>query len=130
MNITLDYLRGRRVWIVNNLSVFGEYSSASPLLLWSEMGSSSHRIIFARETVGGFEQAVNFSQLSDFRGNLLPQVIANPKVVILQKNEVECVIVGQESSTGFKIAKLERPFLGLEGSPQSGVVDLIIIENA
>jgi len=122
MNLTLDYLRGRRVWVVNNYSVYGEYSAVTPLLVWSEMGSSSHRIIFSREILGGSEQAVSYSQLFDFKGNQLPQSITNPKIIILQKNEVDCLIVGQESATGFKIAKLT-------GTEQNGIVDLIIVEN-
>jgi len=122
MNITLDYLRGRRVWVANNFSVWGEFSAVTPILLWSEAGTTSHRLICARETLGGLEQSVSFSQLYDFRGNQLPQTISNPKVIILQKNEVECLVIGEESSTGFKIAKLSE-------SDQSGSVDLIIVEN-
>ena len=122
MNLTLDYLRGRRVWVVNNFSVWGEYSAVVPILIWTETGASSNRLIFARENLGGFEQAVNFSDLSDFKGNQLPQTIANPKVIILQKNEVECLVIGQESQTGFKIAKLTD-------GDQNGVVDLVIVEN-
>src|SRR3990170_8108390 len=122
MNITLDYLRGRRVWVVNNFSVYGEYSAVTPVLVWSEMGASSHRIIFSREILGGFEQAVSFAQLYDFRGNQLPLSIASPKVIILQKNEVDCLVVGQETQTGFKIAKLSQ-------TEQNGMVDLVIVEN-
>lgn len=109
--------------MVNNFSVYGEYSAVTPILLWSESGSSSHRLILARESLGGAEQSVNFSQLYDFRGNQLPQSISNPKIIILQKNEVECLIVGQESSGGFKIAKLSE-------SETNGRVDLIIVENS
>ncbi len=108
--------------MVNNFSVWGEFSAVTPILIWTELGTTSHRLIFARETLGGLEQSVSFSQLYDFRGNQLPQTISNPKVIILQKNEVECLVVGQESSTGFKIAKLTE-------SDRSGSVDLIIVEN-
>jgi hypothetical protein len=122
MNITLDYLRGRRVWVVNNFSVWGEFSAITPVLLWTEQTSSSQRIIFSREILGGLEQAVNYSQLYDFRGNQLPQSIPNPKVIILQKNQVDCLTVGQESASGFKIAKLSQ-------TEESGLVDLVIVEN-
>lgn len=108
--------------MVNNFSVFGEYSAVTPVLVWSEMGTGSHRIIFAREILGGFEQSVNFSQLYDFKGNQLPPTISSPKVIILQKNEVQCLIVGQESQTGFKIAKLAQ-------TQQNGIVDVVIVEN-
>ena len=108
--------------MVNNFSVWGEYAAVTPILLWTEQGSSSHRIVFSREVMGGLEQAVSYPQLYDFRGNQLPQTISNPKVIILQKNEVECLTVGQESSSGFKIAKLSQ-------TEESGLVDLVIVEN-
>ncbi|MCI0531016.1 MAG: hypothetical protein L0Y74_03590 [candidate division Zixibacteria bacterium] len=123
MNVTLDYLRSRRIWTVNGFSVWGEYSSVSLIFLMSEIGSGSSRILFVRETLGGMEQVVDFDQLTDQKGNQLPSTISNPKVIPLQKNDVTCLIVGQESQTGFKIAKLDQ-------TPTPGVVDLLIVENA
>src|SRR5574341_725046 len=122
MNITLGYLRGRRVWVVNNFSVYGEFSAVAPLLLWTEFGDTSKRIIFAREILGGLEQVVNFSSLYDIKGNQLPTTINSPKIILLQKNEVSCLVVGPETSSNFKIAKLTE-------SQTAGIVDLVIIEN-
>ncbi|EQB63813.1 MAG: hypothetical protein RBG1_1C00001G1392 [candidate division Zixibacteria bacterium RBG-1] len=122
MNITLDYLRGRRVWVVNNFSVYGEFSAVAPLLLWTEIGDTSKRIIFAREILGGLEQIVSFSNLYDIKGNQLPSSISFPKVLLLQKNEVACLVVGPETNANFKIAKLTQ-------SQTVGIVDLVIIEN-
>jgi len=122
MNITLDYLRGRRVWVVNNFSVYGEFSAVAPLLLWTEIGDTSKRIIFAREILGGLEQLVNFSSLYDIKGNQLPSTINSPKVILLQKNEVTCLIGGPETNANFKIAKLTQ-------SQTAGMVDLVIIED-
>lgn len=122
MNITLDYLRGRRVWVVNNFSVYGEFSAVAPLLLWTEIGDTSKRIIFAREILGGLEQVVNFSSLYDIKGNQLPSAINSPKAILLQKNEVACLVVGPETNANFKIAKLTQ-------SQAAGIVDLVIIEN-
>jgi len=122
MNVTLDYLRGRRIWTVNGFSVWGEYSGVSPIFLMSEIGSGSSRILFVRKTLGGMEQVVDFEQLTDQKGNQLPSTISNPKVIPLQKNDVTCLIVGQESQTGFKIAKLDQ-------TPAPGIVDLLIVEN-
>jgi hypothetical protein len=121
MNITLDYLRGRRTWVVPNFVVWGDWSLASFLLLYTEMGETSKRVILAKNNLGGLDQAVNFSGLYDFRGNQLPEVIANPKVMVMPKNEVNCFVVGTETHTGFRIARFS-------GSEKTGLVDLMIVE--
>lgn len=121
MNITLDYLRGRRTWAVPNFVVWGDWSLASFLLLYTEKGETSKRVILAKNNLGGLDQTVNFSDLYDFRGNQLPQVITSPKVMVMPKNEVNCFVVGTETDTGFRIAKFS-------GAEKTGLVDLIIVE--
>ena len=121
MNITLDYLRGRRTWVVPNFVVWGDWSLASFLLLYTEMGETSKRVMLIKNNLGGLDQVVNFKNLYDFRGNQLPEVIGSPKVVVLSKNEVNCFVVGTETDTGFRVAK----FSGFE---KTGLVDLMIVE--
>jgi hypothetical protein len=121
MNITLDYLRGRRTWVVPNFVVWGDWSLYSFLLFYVEMGTNSKRILFNKSTLGGLDQTVNFSNLYDFRGNQLPVTIKNPKVIVLPKNEVLCLVAGTETDTGFRIAKFSE-------SSQTGLVDLMIVE--
>ncbi len=121
MNITLDYLRGRRTWVVPNLVVWGDWSLASFMLLYTEMGETSKRIMLAENNLGGEDQVINFSDLLDFRGNQLPEVISHPKVVVLPKNEVNCIVVGTETETCFRIARAS-------GEEKTGLVDLMVVE--
>lgn len=121
MNITLDYLRGRRTWVVPNFVVWGDWSLASFLLLYTEIGETSKRVMLARNNLGGLDQSVTFETLYDFRGNRLPQTISNPKVMVMPKNEVNCFVVGTETDTGFRIARFS-------GSEKTGLVDLTIVE--
>ena len=121
MNITLDYLRGRRTWVVPNFVVWGDWSLASFLFLYTEMGETSKRVVLAKNNLGGLDQVVNFSDLYDFRGNQLPEVIGNPKVIVMPKDEVNCFVVGTETDTGFRIARFS-------GSERTGLVDLMIVE--
>ncbi len=121
MNITLDYLRGRRTWLVPNFVVWGDWSVACFLLLYTEVGEDSKRVMLARNNLGGLDQKVDFADLYDFRGNQLPQVVLNPKVIVTPKNEVNCFVVGRESDTGFRIAKFS-------GSEKTGLVDLMVVE--
>ena len=121
MNITLDYLRGRRTWVVPNFVVWGDWSLASFLLLYTEMGETSKRVMLARNNLGGLDQSVAFETLYDFRGNQLPQTISNPKVMVMPKNEVNCFVLGTETETGFRIARFS-------GSQKTGLVDLMIVE--
>ena len=121
MNITLDYLRGRRTWVVPNFVVWGDWSLASFLLLYTEIGETSKRVMLARNNLGGLDQSVTFETLYDFRGNRLPATISNPKVMVMPKNEVNCFVVGTETETGFRIARFS-------GSEKTGLVDLMIVE--
>ncbi len=121
MNVTLDYLRGRRTWVVPYFVVWGDWSLASFLLLYTEIGETSKRVMLAKNNLGGLDQTVNFSDLYDFRGNRLPEAIGNPKVIVMPKNEVNCFVVGTETDAGFKIARFS-------GSGKTGLVDLMIVE--
>ncbi len=121
MNITLDYLRGRRIWVVPNFVVWGDWSLYSFFLLYTEVEAATKRVIFSKSTLGGLDQAVEFSNLYDFRGNQLPELIDNPKVIVLPKNEVPCFVVGTETPTGFRIGKLSE-------SSGTGLVDLMVVE--
>jgi hypothetical protein len=121
MNITLDYLRGRRTWAVPNFVVWGDWSLASFLLLYTEAGETAKRVVLAKNNLGGLDQTVIFSELYDFRGNKLPETIAQPKVMVMPKNEVNCFVVGTETDTGFRIARFS-------GSERTGLVDLMIVE--
>jgi hypothetical protein len=123
MNITLDYLRGRRTWLVPNFVVWGDWSLASFLLLCTETGQTSKRVLLAKNNLGGLDQKVDFSGLCDFRGNQLPDVIHNAKVIVMPKNEVNCFVVGTETDTGFRIARFS-------GSEKTGLVDLMVVEMA
>lgn len=121
MNITLDYLRGRRTWVVPNFVVWGDWSLASFMLLYTEIGETSKRVMVAENNLGGQDQAVSFSDLYDFKGNQLPGVISHPKVIVLPKNEVACFVVGTETETGFRIARSS-------GEGKTGLVDLMVVE--
>ena len=120
MNITLDFLRGRRVWLVKNFCVWGEYSAVDFLLVHTETEETSKRIMLDRVSLGGKEQEVSFDSLYDFRGNQLPQQIVSPKVLSLPLNEVSSLVI-EESDSSFKIAKGSN-------STENGLVDLLILE--
>lgn len=120
MNITLDYLRGRRVWLVKNFCVWGEYSAIDLLFVQTEITESSKRVIFNRIGLGGKAQESSFSALYDYKGNQLPREIESPKILVLPKNDVFCLMI-EESKTDFKIVKGNN-------SSENGLVDLLIFE--
>jgi hypothetical protein len=69
MNITLDYLRGRRIWLVKNFSVWGKYSTLELLFVNTELAEGYKRVVFNRDDLGGEAQVVEFSSLFDYKGN-------------------------------------------------------------
>jgi hypothetical protein len=94
---------------------------ASFLVLYTEAQDTAKRVVLARNNLGGLDQTVSFSDLRDFRGNPLPSSIAGPKVMVMPKNEVNCLVVGTETETDFRIARFS-------GSQKTGLVDLMIVE--
>jgi hypothetical protein len=123
MNLTLDYLKSNRKWLVPNIVVWGNADSYQPNMLLTEDGDT-RRVIFASAAIGGKNQSINYEDLIDSRGNSLPDEIQNPVIVIIPRNAVHCHLIGRPSSTGFKIARAES--YGV--SSTDGLVDLLIME--
>jgi hypothetical protein len=121
MSVTLSYLKGKRSWVVEDFEVWGEMNLAEFLIFYTQINENSKRVILNHSFLGGEEQSVSFSSLCDFKGNYLPEVINQPKVIVLPKREPVCFVIGKETDTGFKIAKAPA-------SEKNGLVDLLIME--
>ncbi|MGH8003997.1 MAG: hypothetical protein ACRECJ_04675 [Limisphaerales bacterium] len=120
MSETLNYLKSKRIWAVPGVSVYGTLGAVELLLLRSENTPSSKRIIFETAVLGGVEQVLFYQDLTDFRGNKLPQKLKSPKVIVLPKSAVGAVVVGSESDELFRLAKTS--------GADNALVDLLIIE--
>ncbi len=100
--------------------VYGTLGAVELLLLRSESTPTSKRVIFENAVLGGVEQVLFYQNLTDQRGNKLPQKLKSPKVVVLPKTGIAAVIVGEESEQLFRLAKT--------GGTDNALVDLLIIE--
>ena len=120
MSQTLNYLKSKRIWAVQGVSVFGSLGTVELLLLRSEITPSSRRVIFESAVLGGVEQVLFYKDLTDFRGNKLPQKLKSPKVVVLPKTATGAIVAGGESDELFRLAKTS--------GPDGVLVDLLIIE--
>lgn len=121
MNETLAYLRGRRLWLVRDFVVWGSLSAYEFSFLITVLDQSTKRISFLTVPLGGDLQKVAFADLIDFRGNNLPQNLINPKVIALPKTSTGVVVVAQEESESFTIAKTSAV-------DSHGLCDLIVME--
>jgi len=121
MNSTLAYLRGRRLWVVENLVVWGSLSAYSGNFLVTDDIGGDKRLLFWQVSLGGDLQQTSFVDLTDINGNTLPAIISRPKIVVLPKNGVNVAVVGREANTTFTIAKTVE-------TSTSGLVDLLIFE--
>ena len=124
MNLTLDYLKSNRKWLVPSLVVWGNTDSCEAALLITEKDTPK-RVVFAYNKIGAGDQAVNYSDLVDMDGNSLPSQIKNPVVLVIPRNQAHCFIVGRPSDSGFKIAY--HPDLN-SNLIEQGLVDLLIME--
>ncbi|MCI0330798.1 MAG: hypothetical protein L0196_07590 [candidate division Zixibacteria bacterium] len=120
MSQTLNYLKSKRIWAVPGVAVYGTLGAAELLLLRSEVTASTKRIIFETAVLGGVEQVLFYANLTDFRGNKLPQKLKNPKVVVLPKSAIGAIVVGGESDELFRLAKT--------AGADNAFVDLLIVE--
>ncbi len=122
MNSTLAYLRGRRAWLVENLSVWGSDSEAEFLMALAETVGSDTRLGFWQISLGGQSQEILFSSLTDNRGNNLPETIKSPAVVVIPRGRQGAFIKNVNGETGFNIAQCE-------GSSVSVAVDIMVFET-
>ena len=121
MNITLDYLKSNRKWLVRDFRVWGDGGAVESDMIATETDTSNSRVVYLREFAGGIEQRVSFDDLIDHRGNNLPAAISNAEIVLIPKNGIRSYIRGTVGPSSFRIAK-ER------SAPSDASVDLLIME--
>ena len=121
MNSTLSYLLGKRMWWVNGVNVWGTVSSMEANLLITIKQPGSSRIVFASIPVGGEVQQIEYKDLTDTRGNRLPEELNNPRVIAVSKNDIGVVVQGAENSKSFTLAKTRSTDL-------TATADLLIVE--
>ncbi len=121
MNITLDYLKSNRKWLVKNYRVWGADLSYEADILMTEITPSNSRVVFLHRFVGDIGQVVEFADLVDHRGNSLPESINNPEIVVIPKNSITTFIPGSVGPSSFRIARSGD-------EPDDAVVDLLILE--
>ncbi len=122
MNTTLAYLRGRRAWLVENLSVWGSDSEAEFLMAAAETVGSDVRVGFWKVSLGGQLQEVPFSSLTDNRGNALPASIKKPAVMIIPRGAQSAFVKSVTGESGFIAARTDS-------GPGAVAVDVMIFET-
>jgi len=121
LNVTLDYLKSNRKWLIRDFRVWGKGAAIDTPVMYTESDASANRIIFAREFVGASEQVVHFNELIDHRGNSLPGQIENAEIIPIAKNDIPVHLRGSIGPGSFRIARGD-------GYTDDATVDLIIME--
>jgi hypothetical protein len=102
---TLAYLKGRRLWVVRDVSVWGGADAACLCFMGLEKVAAASRVMFGTAPAAGAVQDIRFSDLIDHKGNPLPPSIASPRVLVRPRSAFLAFIVGEESGTAFRIAR-------------------------
>jgi hypothetical protein len=105
MNAGLNILTSRRLWVVPNFVVWGLASLGDVNYLNVEQVDSIKSVEFGSASIGDTAQSVNFSTLTDRRGNALPSSIKKPVVTARSHNASQVFVIGAETNSGFKIAR-------------------------
>jgi len=101
----LEKLKTRRAWLVPDFMVWGLPGLGDIEFLVIENIGSIRSIHFGATDVADAVQEVSFSELTDHRGNNLPEEIKVPLVMPRSKTGDAVFVVGQEAGNKFKIAK-------------------------
>jgi len=93
------------MWIVPSFVVWGLSGLGEVEYLSIEQVDSTKTVSFGSAGIGDTTQPVNFANLTDVRGNSLPATIKRPLVTARSQNQTQVYVVGNETNTGFKIAR-------------------------
>ena len=117
----LERAKSFRVWFVPEFSAWGLAGWSEIEFVVQEQVLSSTSILYGTIDIGDAAQQVTFANLTDHRGNQLPQSLLSPRVIVRPRSVETAFVVGEESAEGFKIAR---------DPDASGpvMVDLLIIE--
>ncbi len=111
----------RRMWFIPGFEVWGLADWGQVDYLVTEQVAGTTSVLFGRHGLGDDAQSVSFADLTDHRGNKLPEMIDAARVMIRPRSADAAFLVGDESTGGFKIAR--------DPSAEGPVsVDLLIIE--
>ncbi len=102
---TLSYLRGRRLWVVPEVLIWGKSDNAQFHFITVANIDGQPRASYCHILMGGETQEIFYSDLVDFRGNNLPASISHPKIIIQPRSSDTAFLVGAESNAGFRIAR-------------------------
>lgn len=117
----IENILSHRIWFVPGLEVWGLPGLGEVEYLVVEQTGSTKTILYGHAGVGDGSQAVSFDDLTDHRGNHLPENISSPRVLVRSHDENAAFIVGIEKNNSFKIARDPE-------SENNVTVDLMVIE--
>ncbi len=105
MNTTLAYLRSRRAWLVKDIAIWGTDREAELKIALTEQVGSDVRLGWWSISLGGQFQYINFTDLTDSRGNQLPASIVNPAIIIIPRGKPGAFIKSVDGDAGFSVAR-------------------------
>ena len=117
----LAHITAKRTWLVHDLTVWGTGTLGAIEFLLADGPTATGELYFGTADIGDSAQSVEFSQLTDHRGNQLPSTISAPHVMIRSRSTTPVYLIGRETNSGFKIARNSN-------APDRATVDLIVIE--
>jgi hypothetical protein len=118
--MSLERITAKRTWFVPDILICGTPSLGELEFLACE-GVANSNIYFGTADIGVSVQEIEFSYLTDHRGNQLPAEISAPRVIIRSRSTTPVFLIGAETDTSFKIARDPN-------ASASVMTDLYIIE--
>jgi hypothetical protein len=101
----LERVLARRAWFVPDLVVWGTPSMGEQDFLITDTVDGVKTVYYGSAPLGQSEQEVLYCELTDHRGNQLPDELASPRVFIRPKSATSAFVVGMETSERFVVAR-------------------------
>ena len=102
---SINFLMGRRLWVIRDFNVWGTSDNIGLRMLTTKNIDGKERVYFEQAQIGDDVQEVLFTELTDWRGNSLPEQIDQPQIAVLPRSKYNAFVIGEQFSTGFRIGR-------------------------
>jgi hypothetical protein len=121
MSNGIERVLARRIWFVPDVMVWGTTGLGELDYVASERLNGVTSVLYGHSSFTDGQQQLSYKNLTDHRGNHLPEQIQSARVLIRSRDSNSVFVVGQETSTGITLARDDR-------ATGPVMADLLVIE--
>jgi hypothetical protein len=121
MSNGIERVLARRIWFVPDIMVWGTTGLGELDYVTAEKVNGVTSVLYGYSSFVDGRQHLSFGELTDHRGNKLPEQIPSARVLIRPKDANSVFVIGQETSTGVTLARDDQAIGPV-------ITDLLVVE--